>query len=433
MSTATHSFLAEDLLQLRILLQRRCASPEAALPVLCSGISFSPKANYERIALTSLSTEEQLIFLLGLAPHFDPALLDCLLEPETGISVSDTGGRRGIYHNGILPTVQTALFLLAGKNVAAKMEALRYFSPSAALNREELIRVVPTENGESIAASLLQVPDAVAEKIAGILLRENPLQLWPGTLHTNTHRWEELIFTPLTQRLLQQARQIITQRTSAGHEALPGIKLLLHGSSGTGKTTVAGLLAADAGKELLRVDIAQIRSRYTGETEKNLSRLFRKAEEQNMGLAFEDAEIFFGKSAPGDGAARPETSYLLQRLESFSGLLILTTRLASMIDTAFASRFHSYISFQLPDAGTRTQLWSNFLPSWMEVEDPAAFQMLSTLHEMSPAEIRSVAGECERRLLHRQEKKMPHAELAELVAAELAKTGRAFRGAGKIL
>ena len=133
----------------------------------------------------------------------------------------------------------------------------------------------------------------------------------------------------------------------------PGYRVLFYGPSGTGKTLTATLLGNHLKKDVYRIDLSQVVSKYIGETEKNLEKVFSKAEHKNWILFFDEADALFGKRTnvqnSHDRYANQEVSYLLQRIEDYPGLLILASNFKNNIDSAFMRRFHTTVYFPMPD------------------------------------------------------------------------------------
>lgn len=152
-----------------------------------------------------------------------------------------------------------------------------------------------------------------------------------------------------------------------------GSSALFYGDSGTGKTMAAEVLANELQLDLYRVDLSQVVDKYIGETEKNLKKIFDAAESSGAILLFDEADSLFSKRSEVksslDRNANMEVSYLLQRMESYSGLAILTTNLKKEIDTAFLRRIRFSIQFPFPDVSTRKQIWSHIFPEAMPVSD----------------------------------------------------------------
>jgi SpoVK/Ycf46/Vps4 family AAA+-type ATPase len=157
-------------------------------------------------------------------------------------------------------------------------------------------------------------------------------------------------------------------RTSRG----TGVAALFTGSSGTGKTFAAEVVAGDLALDLYRVDLSQVVSKYIGETEKNLRRIFDAAETCGVVLLFDEADALFGKRSEvkdsHDRYANIEVSYLLQRMETYRGLAILTTNLKDAIDTAFVRRLRFIVQFPFPDAAGRAEIWRRVLPPELPTE-----------------------------------------------------------------
>jgi SpoVK/Ycf46/Vps4 family AAA+-type ATPase len=142
---------------------------------------------------------------------------------------------------------------------------------------------------------------------------------------------------------------------------------LFYGPPGTGKTFTATLLGKQFNRDVYRIDLSQVVSKYIGETEKNLEKIFQKAEDKNWILFFDEADALFGKrtsvSSSHDRYANQETSYLLQRIEDFNGLVILASNNKTNIDQAFLRRFNAIVHFPIPDAVERLHLWNIYLPA----------------------------------------------------------------------
>ena len=151
-----------------------------------------------------------------------------------------------------------------------------------------------------------------------------------------------------------------------------GISALFSGASGTGKTMAAEVLANELALDLYRIDLSAVVSKYIGETEKNLRRLFDAAEETGAILLFDEADALFGKRSEvkdsHDRYANIEVSYLLQRMEAYRGLAILTTNFRAALDPAFLRRIRFIVNFPFPDAAQRAEIWRGVFPSQTPVD-----------------------------------------------------------------
>jgi AAA+ superfamily predicted ATPase len=174
-----------------------------------------------------------------------------------------------------------------------------------------------------------------------------------------------------------------------------GISALFYGPSGTGKTMAAEVLAAHQGVDLVKVDLSTVVNKYIGETEKNLSRIFDLAEADAGVLFFDEADALFGKRSETKDAqdrhANIEVSYLLQRLESYPGLVILATNNRSHLDDAFSRRFTFITRFYFPDVALREQMWRAIWPSDIQLDQHLDFNSLARLADITGANIRNIA------------------------------------------
>ena len=187
--------------------------------------------------------------------------------------------------------------------------------------------------------------------------------------------WDDLVLPTMQQRILREIAVHVRQRltvyetwgfASKGARGL-GISALFAGLSGTGKTMAAEVLANELRLELYRIDLSSVVSKYIGETEKNLRRVFDAAEKGGAILLFDEADALFGKRSEvkdsHDRYANIEVSYLLQRMEAYRGLAILTTNLKNALDTAFLRRLRFIIQFPFPDATQRAEIWRRIFPA----------------------------------------------------------------------
>jgi AAA+ superfamily predicted ATPase len=173
-----------------------------------------------------------------------------------------------------------------------------------------------------------------------------------------------------------------------------GLCALFYGLSGTGKTLAVEVLAHELSLEAFKIDLSTVVSKYIGETEKNLSKVFAEAETSNAILFFDEADALFGKRSEvrdaHDRYANIEINYLLQRMEEFDGLVILATNLRKNIDEAFFRRMHFAVEFPFPDEGHRYRIWRQHLPDAAPVADDIDFDFLAGRLSLSGGNIRNV-------------------------------------------
>ena len=191
--------------------------------------------------------------------------------------------------------------------------------------------------------------------------------------------WDDLVLPEEETGLLQQIAEQVRQRSVVyddwGFRAKMnrglGVSAMFAGESGTGKTMAAEVIANELQLNLYRIDLSAVVSKYIGETEKNLRRLFDAAEDGGAILFFDEADALFGKRSEvkdsHDRYANIEINYLLQRIEAFRGLAILATNLRSSLDQAFLRRLRFIVSFPVPGRAERLRLWQKVFPQEMPV------------------------------------------------------------------
>ena len=215
------------------------------------------------------------------------------------------------------------------------------------------------------------------------------------------YRWDDLVVPERQRMLLRSISAYLRHRDRVlsdwGYERTvartQGLKVLFAGESGTGKTMGAQVLGAELGLDLYRVDLATVVSKYIGETEKNLERIFTAADGSNAILFFDEADALFGKrsevSDSHDRYANIEVAYLLQRMEAYPGAVILATNYKRNIDDAFIRRLDFVVDFPFPEADDRRRIWSLVIPAAAPVADDVDLDFLATQFKLSGGAIRN--------------------------------------------
>lgn len=192
--------------------------------------------------------------------------------------------------------------------------------------------------------------------------------------------WDDIVLPDFQKQLLKEIVAQVKHRNKVynewgfaakGNRGL-GISALFSGESGTGKTMASEVLANELALDLYKIDLSKVVNKYIGETEKNLKKIFDAAEEGGAILLFDEADALFGKRSDvkdsHDRYSNIEVSYLLQRMEAYRGLAILTTNMKSAVDKAFMRRIRFVIQFQFPDAAQRAEIWSKVFPKNTPIE-----------------------------------------------------------------
>ena len=174
-----------------------------------------------------------------------------------------------------------------------------------------------------------------------------------------------------------------------------GLNVLFAGPSGTGKTMSAEIMAGELGLDLYKIDLSSIVSKYIGETEKNLDRIFREAQDSNAILFFDEADALFGKRSEvrdsHDRYANIEISYLLQKMEEYQGIVILATNFRKNIDEAFVRRLHVAVEFPFPEEEYRLQIWQQIFPSEAPLDDTVDLSFLARHFKAAGGNIKNIA------------------------------------------
>ena len=383
-----------------------------------------------------LDGDARLLLALALAPHLRPAALDVLFTHNDAIGrpFTEFGGARHDRGGPFLPTGETALFVLAGADMAKRFAWQAALSGEHVLLREGALRLDPAEPGMPPWAGSLTVAPHLID--AWTLGRSGPQRADPGFPATplrTDQTWDDLVVSDEVRSALGQ----IATWAVCGPAVLDdwgfrrrggaGYRALLYGPPGTGKTLSAALLGQRAGREVVRVDLSTVVSKYIGETEKNLARLFEAAEGRDWILFFDEADALFGRRAEvkdaHDRFANQQVSYLLQRLESFSGVVLLATNLAQHLDPAFKRRFHQSVRFSLPDERLREDLWTRVLRPPVRVTDDVAPAALAST-PLSPAAITNAVRTAALLAVSGGAAAITPDHLDRAVAAELSREGR---------
>lgn len=220
---------------------------------------------------------------------------------------------------------------------------------------------------------------------------------------SSLHDWNDLVLPPGTLRQVREVASAIqhhhliygqwgfARRVSSGR----GLKVLFAGASGTGKTMATGVVARSLGLDLYKIDLSGVVSKYIGETEKNLDRIFEAARNANAILFFDEADALFGKRSEvkdaHDRYANIEVSYLLQKLEEHEGAVILASNLSHNIDRAFSRRMHYVVEFPMPDEVQREQIWRGMFPTQAPLGADVNFEFLARRFTIAGGDIQNVA------------------------------------------
>ena len=380
---------------------------------------------------------ERLVMALALIPHLCPQALDSfLLNNRTlGRPYTEFGGWHGKSHSGFLPTCETALFLIAGNDIAKRLQMMSLFEHSSVLLAQRILVLEYGEPGEPANSAALRVSSEYLQYFTtGVRNKPDFSMHFPAKLITTNLQWEDLVLSEETLDDINQLlawiekSEVVLDDFGLRKNLKRGYRSLFYGPPGTGKTLTATLIGAKVGMDVYRVDLSQVISKYIGETEKNLSNIFDKAEHRNWILFFDEADSLFGArtqtSNSNDRAANQEISYLLQRVEDFPGIVILASNLKSNIDEAFSRRFQNAIYFPLPEAEERMKLWSNIFSKKTILEDEVNLDRFAEKYELAGGALTIVARYAALCAAQENRRKICNDDIIRALAKELHKEGK---------
>jgi hypothetical protein len=402
-------------------------------------LQYSP-ANSELAAFLKTyqpTLQEFTLIILALAPHLKPDFFNCIIAkylPEGG-DFPEFGGVRSAGSRLILPTGITAQFLLAGDNLEERMVVQSLLSGGHWLARKHVLWLEPVPEGEPLMSGrLILGPEVVEQLVTGTVTNPGFSIEFPAECIRTEMEWDDLVLHPSTLRQVHEIEHWINHNHTILKEwdmhkkIKPGYRVLFYGPPGTGKTLTATLLGKYTGRDVFRIDLSRVVSKYIGETEKNLARLFDKAENKNWILFFDEADSLFGKRTDirdaHDKYANQEVSYLLQRVETFEGLVVLASNQRSNLDDAFTRRFHSIIQFSMPGPEERLQIWRKALPPQMQIAADIDLKSIAARFELAGAGILNVVHYCALEVLADQSLCLDLKRLEGAIFREFIKEGK---------
>lgn len=384
------------------------------------------------------SHEEAVVLLLALVPHLLPSFFDKIskkLHPDGG-DLPEFGGVREGNHRGMLPTGETAQYVLAKNNLQHRLDIQKLFADNYWFAKQGVLFLEEVKEGEPLMSGKLILPTEIVHLLSyGEQLKPKFGANFPAKEITTQLQWNDLVINENIHSQINQIRlwikhqRVLLEEWEMNRNVAPGYRALFYGPSGTGKTLTATLLGKEFNRPVFRIDLSQIVSKYIGETEKNLEKIFTQAENKEWILLFDEADALFGKrtstKSSNDRYANQEVSYLLQRVEQFNGLVILTSNFKNNIDDAFLRRFNSIVKFSKPTIEERLRLWTNSKPKGVAI-DENLLQQLATQYELTGAQIVSVLMHASLMAIDKQQKELSKEFLLTGIRAEYAKEERQF-------
>ncbi|MET3877923.1 ATP-binding protein [Chitinophaga sp. OAE865] len=384
----------------------------------------------------SMSPAERVIVLLALIPHIRPELLDIFFVKNATYDrgFTEFGGIKGQQHGGFLPTGETAAFLLATDGLQQRFNLTRYFGPDHFFSKHHILHLTPASDEPLLSGALNLSQEYLSLFTQGLAYRPDYNTQFPAKRIETGLSWQDLVLEPHAMEEVEDIRTWIEHGTTLlhdwgmSHKIKPGFRSLFYGPPGTGKSLTACLLGKTFNMEVYRIDLSLVVSKFIGETEKNLSKVFDRAINQQWILFFDEADALFGKrtqtSSSNDRYANQEVAYLLQRVEDFPGVVILATNLKANIDEAFARRFQSMIYFSMPGPEQRLRIWQQSFPAHVALEDKLNLEDVAFKYEMAGGTIINVVRYSCLMALKRGDKTIRQKDVLAGIRKEFGKDGK---------
>jgi AAA+ superfamily predicted ATPase len=315
------------------------------------------------------------LLLIGLVPHVLPQLFDTAIQEKIKASgdFPEIGGVRGKNFRGFLPTGQTIVYLLAGTNFKRRKQVEQLFWPDNALAKKRILWLEELPLGEPVmSGKITMAMDYISLFLFDTAAPPHFSTSFPAKKITTKLSSKDIVMNEEIKRHYKNLQEWILHNPELTSEwdkqkrLKKGYRVLFYGPPGTGKTLTANVLGNETKKDVYKIDLSMVVSKYIGETEKNLEFLFARAEDKDWILFFDEADAIFGKRTgvrdAHDKYANQEVSYLLQRIEEFNGLVILATNMKNNIDDAFIRRFNDIVKFSIPSESERKEIWEKSFP-----------------------------------------------------------------------
>lgn len=383
-----------------------------------------------------LALPEVIVLLIALLPHIAPGYLHSILSEyhPDGSDFPEFGGCKGNNYRGIIPTGETALYIIGGTDIEKRVLVARIFEEDHVFHRKSIMSLGAVGPGEPKLSGKLLVDQEFIDLFLYGYITKPKLSLEFPAEHIQTElQWKDLILSSETKDRINDIlvwlkyNDAVLDRLQMRAKLKPGYRVMFYGPSGVGKTLTATLLGKQTGRDVYRIDLSRIISKFVGESAKNLGNLFDKARNKNWILFFDEGDSIFGKRTgirdAHDKYANQEVSYLLQRIETHPGLVILASNFRSNIDKAFTRRFNSIVEFENPGLDERYKLWTNNMPDKLKSRR-INLKEIAKQYDLTGANIVNVVQHASLVSLQKRHTEMAPETLHEAIKREYIKEGR---------
>lgn len=402
------------------------------IPNLTKGVS----SYFDILIEFEVSTLERIALSLAFAAQTSPQYLDYLYTKNKYTDqVFTEFGVQIVQGKSIIPTWKTTFFLFSGNDVNAHFSLLPIVYAESNLYLNNLL-VFPTDAEANPFLTPLQLSSesvhkwSYPEEIKRLANKD-----FSADRITSPLDWSDLFVNEETENGLHQFRLWLRHedemrlRPKLAKHLNKGVRVLFYGPSGTGKTLTASLIGKEFNLPVYRIDLSQMVSKWIGETEKNLARVFDTAERENWVLFFDEADALFSSrgevSSSNDRHANQQVSFLLQRVENYDGVIVMATNLKDNIDTAFLRRFQLTIEFPMPEASIRTKIWENLLRDTFPLHDDVDLNRIGANYELTGGSMKNIFRSVMLRVFDKKEdeRSIVMSDLTSAIEQEMQKSG----------
>ncbi len=383
----------------------------------------------------ALDTIERAAVVLALVPLLRPQMLDVFFtkNPAFDRRFTELGGARD--DDDLEPTGETLAFVIGGASLEARAAVARLLQPEGSLLSRGILHLGAASPDRHPLRAPLRLPSELSDLLMLGRSRRPALGAeFPAQRIETELDWDDLVLHPGTLKQIDEIQAFVVHGETLMRDwgmasrLRPGHRALFHGPPGTGKSLSVALIGKVTKRDVYRVDLSLVVSKYVGDTEKNLARVFDRAQQRDWILFFDEAEALFGRRTETreahDRYANQEVAYLLQRIETFGGIAILASNLRENLDDAFMRRFESVVYFPLPGKEDRHRLWQRGFSAKARLSPDCDLLEIARDHELSGGSIMNVIRQVSLASIAAGERPITRDDLMHAIRRELAKEGR---------
>lgn len=384
-----------------------------------------------------LNFKERFLLAMALAPYVKPEILDVFFIQNSTFNrgFSEFGGIKGVGHGGFIPTGETIIFVLAESKLETRFMLHSLFAGDHVLSRMGIVTLGTAAQNEPLLSGKIILSREYAELLTtGKSRKPNFSKDFPAMLIETGLEWDDLVLPKKTLEQIEEIKvwmnygETLMNEWEMKKKIRPGVRALFYGPPGTGKTMTSCLLGKLTGRDVYRVDLSMVISKYIGETEENLGKVFNQAENKNWILFFDEADALFGSriqtESSNDMFANQQVSYLLQRIEDFNGVIILSSNMKNNIDKAFIRRFETMVYFATPSANERYELWSKGFSKSSTLESEINLREIANRYEVTGGVIMNIIRYSSLMALKRESNVIKLADIILGIRREFLKEGK---------